>query len=64
MTIRIKIQNEDSRENAVVIVKTLGRQQKSVLPSRSDGIELKGGESTELYVYDGQSLLVEELKNG
>lgn len=64
MTIRVTIKNEDSRENAIVVVKTLNKGVKSLLPIANPGSELMGGESKELYVHDGQSVIIEEVKNG
>ncbi len=69
MTIRIKITNEDSRQTAVVKVRELNRQtmlsDKSLMPIVRDAAPpLKGGESVDLYVHDGQSLLIEESQNG
>lgn len=65
MTIRIKISNEDSREAAIIRVKTIYRVEKSQVPRiSSHDIDLKGGESKELNIYDGMSFVVEELQNG
>ena len=65
MTIKIRITNDDSRETAIVEVKTVNRGVQSLMPIvNRPGTKLKGGESTEVYVYDGQSLVVEEFENG
>lgn len=65
MTIAIKITNEDSREKAVVEVKTASPVTKSLFP-KLDNLprSLRGGESVTMYVHSGQSLVVEELENG
>jgi hypothetical protein len=65
MTISISVKNTDSRETAVVSVKTVNNGVQSVMPIvNRTGTELKGGEETTVYVYEGQSVLVEEVKNG
>ncbi len=69
MTIRIKVTNEDSRVTAVVKIRELHRQtmlsDKSLMPVMRDAAPpLKGGESVDLYVHEGQSLLIEESQNG
>lgn len=64
MTIAIKISNEDSRDKAVVSVRELRRQEKSMLPFVDSVIELQGGQSATRYVHSTQSLIIEELKNG
>lgn len=64
MTIAIKITNEDSRDKAVVSVRELRRQEKSMLPFVDSVVELQSGQSTTRYVHGTQSLIVEELENG
>lgn len=65
MTIAIKITNSDSRETAVVKVCEVNPNPgRSMIPFITKRAELKGGESTELYVHSGQSLIVEEVRNG
>ncbi len=65
MTISIKIQNTDTRDNAIVVVKTMNKGRISLMPIvNHPGTQLKGGESTVEYIYDGQSLLIEEVQNG
>ena len=65
MTIAIRIENADTRDTAIVEVKTVNKGVKSLMPIvNSPGKKLKGKESTVEYVYDGQSLLIEEVQNG
>ena len=62
MTISIKIVNSDSRENAIVAVKT---QAPGGIPTDwNPPIRLKGGEGVEQYVHSGQQLIIEEIRNG
>jgi hypothetical protein len=55
----INIQNDDTRKNAIVSVKTLTKGEKSLLPTA--GFLLPGGDSVTKYI---QSLLIEEVQNG
>lgn len=61
MTIRMKIKNEDSRETAIVAAWTESTGDK---PVQNTIVKLKGGEETELYVWSGQRIVVEEVQNG
>lgn len=62
MTIRVTVKNEDSRENAVIVVQT--QNQDGAPQSGSPDKELKGGESADCWVHSGQQLLVKETRNG
>ncbi len=64
MTIAIRIENTDSRDTAIVEVKTANAGVKSLLPIVNKGKQLKGGESLTQYVHSGQSILIEEIHNG
>lgn len=62
MTIRVTVTNADSGETRII----------SAQPVNLDGSttaqpppkELKGGESTDLYVHSSQNILVKEVRNG
>lgn len=65
MTIRIKVTNEDSRKTAIVEVRTVNKGVMSFMPIvNRPGTLLPGGDSADVYVHDGQSILVEEIQNG
>lgn len=63
MTIRLKIENLDSRENAIVEVRKLDAVSGTSSSSQTFP-QLKGGESCEEYVHSGQKLEVVEVQNG
>lgn len=61
MTIRVDVKNSDSRDTAIVAVQMLNKDgSKQSTPAK----ELKGGESAECLVHDGQQILVTEIRNG
>lgn len=61
MTIEVIVTNIDTRENAVIVVKTLNKEG---APSGTPEVELSGGRSKRFLVHSGQNLVVEEVKNG
>ena len=62
MTIAIKVINTDSRENAIVAVKTQSLAGDAIVGVPDTN--LRGGEETTKYVHSGQRLVVEEIRNG
>lgn len=63
MTIAIKVTNDDSRENAIVEVRTLcagsGEISGGIKP-----VQLSGKQSQQFLVHSGQKLEIVEVKNG
>lgn len=57
MTIQVSIKNEDSRETAVISVSV----ENEVTGNRGASTLLKSGESTSMYVYKGNNLVIEEV---
>lgn len=65
MTIAIKIRNDDTRDTAVVKVNRVNAVTKSLFPKIEEPTKfLKGGEELIEFVYNGRSLIVEEVENG
>ena len=62
MTIRIMVKNEDSRDTAVVVVKSVNLDGSEIAGMLDN--ELKGGESCDRYVHSTQQLVVKEIRNG
>lgn len=61
MTIKVSVKNEDTRDGAVVVVKSVSvatGESESAVPAK----ELNAGESTEAYVHSGQRIVVEEVR--
>lgn len=64
MTIRIEIQNDDQRENALVVVKTQARPGRDAVFMDVPGLEkrLHGQEKAVFWVHGNQRLIVEEVE--
>lgn len=64
MTIRIEIQNDDQRENAIVKVITQARPGSGAVFMDVPGLEkrLRGQEKAVFWVYGNQRLIVEEVE--
>lgn len=63
MTIKVTVKNEDTRETAIIGVRQMGKTGIQMEPDSQNGprVELKGGESTEVYVHSHQYLVVDEI---
>lgn len=61
MTISVKVQNSDSRENAVIVVKRQSVEGKEL--SHCPDIHLTGGKEVEVHVHSTQRLVVEEVRS-
>lgn len=59
MTIKLTIKNDDTRETAVVAVERLFEAGNTELVG-----EIKGGESVEVWVHNGVTVVVNEIQNG
>lgn len=58
MTIQVEIKNNDSRFDAVISVETINPD----MSSASTMAHLKGGQTISRYVYEGQNILIKEVK--
>lgn len=63
MTIKVKVSNLDTREDAVVLAFAADPETGEAIIG-GKAVELKGQESTDIYVHSGQSIVVKEMQNG
>lgn len=62
MTIRINIKNEDNRENAIISVEQV--YYTNAFKNYNPPQNLKGGESTEVYLHNDIKIIIKEVQNG